>query len=393
MSGQWYDLGLRLAAAESGRVVAKVAASVLPDIEAPVAVRAGLHGDDVTVSVATPGAAAASAAGRAGLDLLADAGVSLAAAGPATLVTDTAGTLPALLRLARAVEPSEALADTAAHVGWWADRADFLGGRAVVALVDACGTRWVTGLAPDEERDAAVWRSWLKVPDASVTGCLDVLARLSEGARLPLLAGLAGDDTYAFQRARQEAADGWDWRRPDTIARAALGLRERCDAADTYAAALLQDGYYRRGAVYSGHVVTGVTVAAPGRDRAVGLSADRMDARLRVGNQVMGWCGEPDDDPRECFDFRAEVLATDVAGGRLLVTVRPGTVNPPPTGQRVTVMPAPPNVATQRSGRRRLRGLYATRRSWLTNGRPPVPSRRVVPFDVLLAGAEREAAS
>lgn len=50
--------------------------------------------------------------------------------------------------------------------------------------------------------------------------------------------------------------------------------------------------------------------------------------------------------------------------------------------------PAPPNPFSQRNGRARYRRLYGARRSWLTTGRTPVPSRRDVPLEVLVAGAE-----
>jgi len=41
-----------------------------------------------------------------------------------------------------------------------------------------------------------------------------------------------------------------------------------------------------------------------------------------------------------------------------------------------------------RHGRSRYRRLYAARRSWLTTGRTPTPSRRPVPLEVLIAGAD-----
>lgn len=60
----------------------------------------------------------------------------------------------------------------------------------------------------------------------------------------------------------------------------------------------------------------------------------------------------------------------------------------PQDGQQITLTPAPPNPSRQRAGRRTYRSLYSTRRSWLTTGRTPTTSRRPVPLDVLVAGAE-----
>ena len=54
----------------------------------------------------------------------------------------------------------------------------------------------------------------------------------------------------------------------------------------------------------------------------------------------------------------------------------------------ITLTPAPPSPARQRSGRKNYRDLYNTRRSWLITGRTPTTSRRPVPLDVLIAGAE-----
>ena len=42
----------------------------------------------------------------------------------------------------------------------------------------------------------------------------------------------------------------------------------------------------------------------------------------------------------------------------------------------------------QRAGRKTYRALYSARRSWLTTGRTPTATRRPVPLDVLVAGAE-----
>ena len=111
--------------------------------------------------------------------------------------------------------------------------------------MSACRTRWVSGETPDREAHPATWRTWLDVPDDTLTGVLRVHELLTTGQPLTFLRTLAEDDLYAYTTAQSEHGDGFDWRRPDTPSRAALGLRARCDAADLYAAALLTDPLYR----------------------------------------------------------------------------------------------------------------------------------------------------
>jgi hypothetical protein len=201
-----------------------------------------------------------------------------------------------------------------------------------------------------------------------------------------MLGSLAQDDAWAWGRAQSEHADGWDWRWPDTTARAATGLRARCDAADLFAAALLSDPLYRRRAVHTGHVVVGEVTHPSGGKNRIDVTCARMDARLRVGNAVTGWVGAPDDTAHGLFG--GSVAATGVHAGHLVLTLTGVSAAKPATGDRVSLWPAAPNPNTLRDGRRRFHQLYAARRSWLTTGRTPTPTRRDVPLDVLVAGAE-----
>jgi hypothetical protein len=57
-------------------------------------------------------------------------------------------------------------------------------------------------------------------------------------------------------------------------------------------------------------------------------------------------------------------------------------------GQRVTLRPRSVDPRQQRRGRHELHRRYAARRSWLSGGPPPVPRRRDVPLDVVVAAAE-----
>lgn len=386
MTVEWFDLGQRLYAARTGQPVARLAHAPVVAAHRPVAVRARRDGDQVSVTAAAVGVASTLATGPAALDLLGALGVTLAADTAATLVTDDPATLPLLYRLARTAQPDTDHDAVAAHIAWWRDRADFPGGRAVVETLDACRTRWLLGTAPDAERAPATWRRWLAVVDDSVTGLLDLHELLSDGEPLQWLDVLADDDEYAYGQAQTDHGDGYDWRRPDTTSRAALGLRSRCDASDLHAAALLTDPIYRRRAVHTGHVVTGT--AHPLRDklRRVEVTAARLDARIRPGNDVHGWSGPPASNGPA---FSATIASASVHAGRLVLTLSGTTgTGAPSDGATVTLMPQPPSISRQRQGRRTYRALYSARRSWLTTGRTPTATRRPVPLDVLVAGAE-----
>ena len=140
------------------------------------------------------------------LRLLGDLGV-LVSGDRHTLVTDEPGTVAALARLAHRTREDGRLADVAAHVGWWANRADFPGTSAVVNLVAACQTRWVTGAAPEAERSVHTWRMWLGLAgtDDSTAGLFALLDRVSEGRVLPMLGEVATDDDVHVQRGVQGA--------------------------------------------------------------------------------------------------------------------------------------------------------------------------------------------
>lgn len=385
MSVEWFDLGQRLRAVDTGQALPRLLHAPLLPVTHPVAVRASATGSRVSVTAAVPGSAPTTATGRDALSLLGSLGVSITAATPPTLVTDHPATMGVLHRLAQTATPSTPGDDVAALIAWWRDRADFPGGRAVVDTVTGCRTRWITGETPDRETHPATWRAWLNVPDDTLTGVLRVHELLTTGHPLAFLRPLADDDLYAYSTAQSEHGDGFDWRRPDTPSRAALGLRARCDAADLYAAALLTDPLYRLRAVHTGHVLTGTADPLGDRLKRTRLTCSRLDSRLRPGTAVTGWVGGPE---ALAAPFSATVSAAEVEHGLLVLTLSAVTGHAPLAGQRTTIHPAAPSPARQRAGRRSYRALYAARRSWLTTGRTPTPTRRDVPLDVLVAGAE-----
>lgn len=385
MSAEWFDLGQRLKAAVTGTVVPRLVHAPLLPVPNPVAVQVRRSRGGVQVSAAT-GQARETAAG---VEALARLGVSLDSLSPWTLVCDGPGTLHALVGLARRVAPGSDLDATAACVGWWAERADFPSGLAVADVVTAAQARWVTGQPPEAERRLAGWSTWLRLP-AGVDGLLAAHRLLCAGQPLPWLTDLAADDEYSFGAARKALSDGWDWRRPDPVSRAAVGLRSRCDAAELYAAGLLADPLWRARQVQAGQVVVGELVADVATNEWVAtLCCERLDARLRVGAEVRGWVGQPSVPVPPGGGWVASVAGAVVAQGRLVLTLRLGSRSLALlAGSVVTLMPAPPSVWRQRSGLASYRRLQYSRASWLTSGRRPTLSRRAVPLDVLLAGAD-----
>lgn len=393
MTVEWFDLGQRLKALDRGRCVPRLRHAPMLPGSRPVAVRVRRQPRSGRVLVEAAGRDGALAAGwdMDGLAALAAVGASLDQATPATLVVDDPGTLHGLVGLARRVGAGDRLEAVAAQVGWWADRADFPGGLAVADLIAGCRARWVTGQSPDAEGTMAVWRRWLDVADSHLAGMLAVYDLICAGDVLPLLAELGDDDAYSYGQASKALTEGWDWRRPDTVSRAAVGLRSRCDAADLYGAALLTDPLWRLRQVHTGEVVVGeVTDDVPAANLAVvEVRCARLDARLRAGTDLVWWVGGPAT-PIRAGGWVGTVRQAAVEQGHLLLSVRVGARRDAPVqaGETVTLMPAPPSVHRQRSGRQSYRRLQYSRRSWLVTGRPATTSRRTVPLDVLLAGAE-----
>jgi hypothetical protein len=386
MTAEWYDLAQRLYAARLGRAVPRLAAAPLSHADNPVAVTARRAPAGITVTAAAPGMPGRTATGTDALALLHDLGVTITAGAWRTLVITDTATLPALLTLARRAKPDGNDAATAAHLAWWGERSDYPGSSAVADLLTGCRARWITGTTPEAERHPATWRAWLGIPGDGCAAMLATLDRLQADGPLRLLDSVIGaDDAKSWNLARRDHADQRDWTRPDSAARAAAGLRSRCDTADTYQAALLTDPLYRQRAVHTGHVVTGTVGPQAGPKGPLTITCHRMDARLRAGTDITGWAGTPADaDPRT---FAGTITGTDASAGALVLTLTATALNRPGAGQCVTLHQAAPGAHVIADGQRRLRSLYGTRTSWLTTGRTPAPARREIPLDVLVAAA------
>lgn len=386
MSAELFDLGARLHAATSGTVTNKlVHAPHQPPIH-PIAVRAATATTGVTtITAVTTEDAPVTASGPEALDLLHTLGARIDAQTFPSLVTDDDQTLLSLLNLARTAPRHAARAEAAATIAYWTDRADFPGTTATIDTLDACRTRWVTGQPPAAENHASTWRTWLGITDEKITGIHTLLNHVTHGHPLPGLAPTADDDHRAWRRAHQAYADGLDWHRPDTPAQAALGLRARCDAAERYAAVLLGDPTYRARAVHTGHVITGTVQAAPRTPGRLTIRCDRLDARARPGDSLIGWTGTPAQPAAATFHTTLDTA--EVRGGFLTLTT---TVprHAPARGQPITLQPAGPETGQRNHARSTYAALYRSRYSWLTTGSTPTPTRRDVPVEIIIAAAE-----
>ncbi len=135
--------------------------------------------------------------------------------------------------------------------------------------------------------------------------------------------------------------------------------------------------------------MTGTAHPLGDRLQRVEVTCSRLDARLRPGSDV-------DRLGRRAQHHRRPLLRPPSppppsARGRLVLTLTGPPAPRPDDGQPVTLIARrrPPRSGSA-AARKTYRALYSARRSWLTTGRTPTATRRPVPLDVLVAGAERD---
>lgn len=391
MTVEFYDLAQRLYADRAGKPVLKVAGSLFQ--VSPQAIFVEAHQDGNGASVATVGTVGGSPVTGKGvrvLRALAAAGARMDPTGEAVQVVIPDGsTLAVLAGIARshATSKDDAVRAASAVVGWWVDRAGYPGTGAVIDLLAHSRQRYITGAVPVRERHASFWRAAFGVRDG-IAGLVGWAERISRGEMLAALTTIREDDTYTYRMAAQRFEKGRDWTRPEPPPVAAIGLRMRCDTADLWEAALLSDRLWRHRAVHTGHVTGGAVTHAT---RAFfTINAPRLDSRLRVGADVVGWIGGVDSYDRATL-FYGHVHAAHAVNGALTLTIAGVPYgNRPSHGDWVTLMPAPPNERTVRMGRSRYRKLLFRGDSWIASGKTPGIRRRDVPLDVLCAAAETE---
>jgi hypothetical protein len=392
MSVPLFDLGQRLHAAVLQQPVPRATfAPVLKPVN-PLAVAVTGSGEHTLVRAADR-SGLSSATGLNALSALGERGVSLKAE-PRTLVVADHEVLHCLVELAVVADPAGPHAGAAAVVAWWSMRAEHPGTGAVLTVLDACSARWVLGLPPAGERQLDLWRTWLKVPQRGPLGLLALADRVSEGTALPGLELYADEDRESWDAftARLRDRSGWDWRKRDTRREAAVGLAARCDAAELWASLRLGDPLVATRESFGGTVVSGIITSIPSRAE-LSVKLDQLTCRLRADTAVEGFPGAPRDLPPAAGAaavVRGRVVATRVLPDeRLLITIGVAITraNVLRAGQRLTLRPRSVDPRLQCSGRQELHRRYAARRSWLSGGPPPVPRRRDVPLDVVVAAA------
>ena len=392
MSVALFDLGQRLRAAAESRPVARSAfAPVLPPVD-PVAITITGSGDS-TLLRATDGVRQVASSGPEALRALCELGVTVGSDWRTLVVSDRV-TLAHLLELAYAADSEGEYADTAAVVGWWAQRADHPGTAAVLDVAVACAARWVLGEPPAHEHEVPVWRRWVGVADPGPPGLLELAARVSSGTTLAGLDALVEDDRVAwdtFAARMTDPASRWDWRHRDSRREAALGLASRCDAAELYDSLRLGDPLVAMRESFGGRVVSGIVTATPSRS-VIEITLDQLTCRLREQSAVEGFAGYPRDLPPALAAtplVRGQVAATRVtAQEQVVVTIGDAVLRAVSIRQRITLRPRSIDPRQQRSGRQELHRRYAARRSWLSGGAAPTLRRRDVPLDVVIAAAE-----
>lgn len=392
MTVEFFDLARRLHADKTGQPVLQVAAALFT--LTPTAIYAEATQDTkgaVRISISKSGAPTTTATGVGVLRALAAAGAQLDPKGELVqLIVPDALTLEALGKIARPASrhTDDTVRSAAAVVGWWLDRAGYPGTNAVINLLAHSRQRFITGSVPSRERNAAYWRDGVFAAGPGIAGLARWAQRVAVGEELAALAPIREDDAYSYRAAGERFGKGFDWTRPEPPPVAAMGLRVRCDTADLWDAALRGDRLWRHRAVHTGHVTGGEVTHAT--RASFTIKCPRMDSRLRVGSDVVGWISGVDGYDKATL-FYGDIHNAEAHGGALMLTVtRVPYAQRPTPGQWVTLMPAPPNERTVRMGRSRYRKLLFKGDSWIASGRTPGVRRRDVPLDVLCAAAETE---
>lgn len=391
MTVEFFDLAQRFYAARAGQPVRRIkhALSVLED--APIAVRASAGADAVPTAQisAAPNESVTVRGSRELVEALAHVGVSITSTQWRQLIVPDTRSLNVMVEAAREhrFDRTREVASAAAVIGWWADQAAHPGTCSVINLLEASRLRFVTGNAPAAERDPALWLSAFGA-DAGMAGLWQWAQAVTAGPYLDALHNGVVDDQQAWKAAAARFSAHGDWAGTERAPIAAMALRRRCDAADWWDAALRTDVWWRHRSQHTGHVTGGEIIGQTPTGFIV--RCERLDARLREGNQVCWWIGGPD-----AFQARSyssgEVRQATAKGGALLLTIT-GMMKAarPSVGLWASVMARPPLPQAITSGMRSYSALQFSSKSWITSGKTPPVSRRDVPLDIVVAAAERD---
>lgn len=374
MTAALFDLGIRLRAADTGRVQPRLAQTPWFPVGDPVAVL--VQGRRVTVHPA--GGAPRHADGHDGIALLTEAYERLvnspADAPPRwpTLIVRSSADLDALHRLARQVPFDHPARPVGALVDWWSQRSEHPGNNAVVTAIEHCRTRWATGQPPEDENDLSTWLRWLGIDAPGPTSALLAVAdRLWDGERNPILERVAYPVAHAerlldeAQRAfadalastpapspkdldklqkridkaterlatartrgsyddeaaaelRDRHTDGIRWTANDTPVTAAIGMASREGAESGWERCLMHDPIGHQRARYSGKVMHG-TISTGFNDGLMSM-ATTDNCRYRPGDTIALTVTDRDG---TAHTTNAEVMGLAVNRAGLTIRLRP----------------------------------------------------------------------
>lgn len=397
-----FDLGLRLAAHHTGRVVPRAIHRLQPQPLGPVVVYLAA---DKRRTVATSATTSQQIPG----DDTARLFLALYAAGfdpecvlPPTLVVLNRAALGDLDRAARdAADHRDPRVRGAAALigGYTCASAEHPGSSGVVVALDAARARWATGEGPAVEQTLATWIRWLRLPAQPVAALFALTAKVLDGAAMPFEAVVHGNDRARHRAVCNNFGTGRDWRKRDSRMAAALGLASREHAAELYDAGLLTDPIYAAAAIHDGTVTAAVaTGMSKTGNLTVATFASRLPVcRLREGKQVEVIAGETTALPLSAL-HRVVGTVTDVSvasDGTVMVSVRvprprDSAAQPVQVGSRYLIGPQRPDSQMQARSRQTLASRYGAKGCWLTGTAQPKRIDREVPLDVIVRAAAHE---
>lgn len=393
MSSAMFDLAQRILAERRHTPVPRLWATPVPVTEHRIAVRCIVRPGEETVVIAADSAGrVCRGEGGDGLTALVDAArLDAGDQQPVTALVADASTVRNLGRLAErwAKSEREATRRGAAVAGWWCERAAHPGSMAVVNLVDASAAKYAIGVKPGHE-NANLWREWIGVTDASLSGLHEWWAVLDRGPRLMGLESVWSDDRWLWEHTMTAVENGRSWDTYESPALAALRLRSRCDAADLWEGALLSDRYWRERAICDGTVCVGEVASASSRGDRMEVVTDQLVTRLKAGGALTGWIGGAASGSAARFHGTVHRVRAEGQQLRITVTGLGRRGSRPAAADTVTLLPELPNPSVQLSARAALRALYRQRASWIGHGVIATPQRRAVPLEVMVAAADDE---
>jgi hypothetical protein len=194
------------------------------------------------------------------------------------------------------------------------------------------------------------------------------------------------DDSRSWENWLRRVAKGWDWRRPDGLRSASIGLAHRENATEFHERVLLADSAWAQRSRFTGRIVDAVVVNND-RWHKVQVRAVIPVSRWRDGTTAR--CVTP---RGECFVTVTDTTVDDDGGLVLSLSIPRGNAqkmmghNDPGTPVRIE-----PQMVSRHQQTNRVKNLShrLAGNTWLTDKKiDPDRTRREVPLDVIVAGTD-----